>query len=128
LEGFQPCAWLARIVTNLFINDYRRRQKWEAGVTVDDLTASGEIGPATAQTPETALLTQGFDEPIEKALSVLPDALRMTVLLVDVHEYSYQEAAETLQIPVGTVRSRLARARFQLQETLATYAQERGLM
>jgi RNA polymerase sigma-70 factor (ECF subfamily) len=127
LEGFQPCAWLARIVTNLFINDYRRRQKWEAGVTVDNLTAGGDTGPTITQTPETVLLTQGFEEPVERALHALPESLRITVLLVDVHEYSYQEAAEALQIPVGTVRSRLARARFQLQETLAIYAQERGL-
>jgi RNA polymerase sigma-70 factor, ECF subfamily len=133
LEGFKPCAWFSRILTNLFINDYRRDQKWGAGVTVDELTAGGEIGPEqtrtpSSDTPENMLLNQTFAEPIERALAQLPEALRLTILLVDVQEYSYQEAAEMLKIPIGTVRSRLARARFQLRELLDEYGEKRNLV
>jgi RNA polymerase sigma-70 factor (ECF subfamily) len=73
------------------------------------------------------LLEQTLDESLERALAALPDALRLTVILVDMQDLSYQEAAEKLDVPVGTVRSRLARARFQLAERLQGWAQERGL-
>jgi RNA polymerase sigma-70 factor, ECF subfamily len=133
IEGFKPCAWLSRIVTNLFINDYRRQQKWEAGLTVDELTSGGEAGPAQTRSgereaPETALLNQSFDEPIENALSKLPEPLRITLLLVDVQEYTYEEVAEILNIPIGTVRSRLSRARFQLRDALMEYGERRNLV
>lgn len=132
IEGYSPCAWLSRILTNGFLNAYRREKRWEAGVTVEALTAGGETGPpstraADADLPEAALLTATLDEPLERALAALPEALRLTVLLVDVEEYSYAEAAECLKVPIGTIRSRLARARYQLQETLYEYARERGL-
>jgi RNA polymerase sigma-70 factor (ECF subfamily) len=132
-EGYSPQAWLTRILTNGFINDYRRKTRWDAGVDVETLTAGGEVGPAqtraaASDTPDGALVEGIFEEPLERALSALPDGLRVVVLLVDVEELSYAEAAETLKIPVGTVRSRLARARFALQEMLQEYARERRLI
>ena len=132
-EGFSPCAWLTRILTNNFINEYRRKQKWDAGVDVDTLTAGGEVGPQSTHArptdvPESALLETQFDEPLERALNALPDGLRIVVLLVDVEERSYQEAADLLSIPVGTVRSRLSRARYTLQEMLKEYARNRRLI
>ena len=129
LSGGNPCAWLARILTNHFINEWRREKKWGAGVTVDELTAGGEVGPTStrAESADTHLLQTTLDEPLEKALAALPDALRLTVILVDMQELSYQEAAEKLNVPIGTIRSRLARARFQLAEGLLDYARERGL-
>jgi len=129
LEGGRPCAWLARILTNHFINEYNRDKKWNAGVTVDDLTAGGEIGPAATRTggADQVLLRETLDEPLERALAALPEGLRLAVILVDIQDLSYQEAAELLNIPIGTVRSRLARARYQLAEALASYAAERGL-
>ena len=131
LEGFKPCAWFSRILTNLFINDYRRQQKWEAGVTVDELTAGGDTGPTQTRSrelPEEILLNQSFDEPLERALAKLPEALRLTILLIDVQEYSYQEAAEIFNVPIGTIRSRLARARFQLRDGLMEYGEKRNLV
>lgn len=132
-EGFSPQAWLTRILTNGFINDYRRKNRWDAGVDVETLTAGGEVGPpethaSPCDTPDAALLEATLDEPLERALNALPDGLRVVVLLVDVEEMSYQEAAETLKIPVGTVRSRLSRARYMLQEMLQEYARERRLL
>lgn len=130
IPGGRPCAWLARILTNHFINEWRREKKWGAGVTVDDVTAGGEVGPEStrAASAEARLLQETLDEPLERALAALPDGLRLTVILVDIQELSYQEAAEKLGIPIGTVRSRLARARFQLAEGLKDYARERGLV
>lgn len=127
--GGKPCAWLARILTNHFINEWRRERKWGAGVTVDDVTAGGELGPEVTRTEaaDTALFRGTLEEPLERALAELPEALRLTVILVDMQDLSYQEAAERLQVPVGTVRSRLARARFQLAELLQGWGQERRL-
>ena len=120
-------------MTNNFINNYRRSQKWDAGVTVDTLTSGGAAGPKQTQAeardvPGEALLSITLDEPIEYALAQLPDGLRMAVLLVDVQGYSYEEAAQMLGIPVGTVRSRLSRARYQLHDLLRDYAQQRRII
>lgn len=130
VAGGKPCAWLARILTNHFINEWRREKKWGAGVTVDEVTAGGEIGPEStrASGADTVLLQATLDEPLERALAELPDALRLTVILVDMQDLSYQEAADQLKVPVGTVRSRLARARFQLAERLQGWGKERGLV
>ena len=129
IAGGNPCAWLARILTNHFINEWRREKKWSAGVTVDDVTAGGEIGPEAtrAEGADVALLEGTLDEALDRALASLPDALRLTVILVDIQDLSYQEAAERLGVPLGTVRSRLARARFQLAERLQDWGKERGL-
>lgn len=132
-EGGNVRAWLQRILMNLFINDYRRRVKWEAGVTVDTLTAGGEVGPAVtraapADVPGASLLAGTLDEPLERALQTLSEPLRTVILLVDLEEYSYEEAARALNVPVGTVRSRVSRARYQLQELLHAYARERRLI
>jgi RNA polymerase sigma-70 factor (ECF subfamily) len=124
--------WLVRVMTNLFINEYRRRQKWDAGVDVDTLTAGGQSGPPStharaADVPGASLLSGTLDEPLERALDRLPESSRLCVLLVDVEGLDYAGAARALGIPVGTVRSRLSRARFQLQEMLFDYARERRL-
>ena len=132
-EGYSPQAWLLRILTNHFINGYRRMARWDAGIDVETLTAGGEIGPPqtharAAEMPQAALLDGTLDEPLEKALKSLPDGLRSVVLLVDVEDLSYEEAATRLKIPVGTVRSRLSRARYSLQGMLKDYARERRLL
>jgi len=132
-EGYSPQAWLTRILTNHFINAYRRTAKWDAGVDVETLTAGGEVGPPatrarSSEVPDAALLEGTFDEPLERALNALPESLRMVVLLVDVEEMSYAEAAEALHVPVGTIRSRLSRARYMLQDLLREYAKERRLI
>ncbi len=126
-------GYLLRTVTNLFINDYRRHLKWDAGTDVDTLTAGGETGPEqtrarAADIPGYQLEGSALDEPLETALAVLSDASRLVVMLVDVEERTYEEAARLLEVPIGTVRSRLARARQQLRELLYTYAIERRLI
>lgn len=131
-DGRNFRAWLLRIASNGFINDYRRRRKWDADVDVETFTAGGEIGPentraAPGDVPGTMLLEETLDEPLERALARLPDPLRLCVLLVDVEGMEYAEAAKVLEVPIGTVRSRLNRARYLLQDWLREYARERRI-
>lgn len=126
-------AWLIRILTNVFINSYRRSQKWDAQVDVDTLTASGELAPPALQAapddiPGVRLLSVTLDEDLEKALNMLSDILRACVILVDIEGLEYAEAAKALGVPVGTIRSRLARARMQLHDLLQDFARRRGLI
>ena len=131
VTGGSAYAWLLRIMTNDYINSYRHSRRWDAGVDVDTLTRGGEIAPpsahaAPADRPDTALLSGIMDEELETALASLSDPLRMCVLLVDVEGLDYAEAAAALGIPIGTVRSRLSRARMMLHEQLVDYARSRG--
>ncbi len=72
------------------------------------------------------MLGQYLDEDVYKALSDLPPNFRMAVILADIEGLSYKEIAEALQIPIGTVMSRISRARRQLQKSLWQYARDRG--
>ena len=126
-------GYLQRIITNQFINDYRRKIKWDAGTDVETLTAGGQTGPVQthakpADVPGRSLDDETLDEPLETALAALSEASRMVVVLVDIEERSYEEAAQMLEVPIGTVRSRLARARQQLRELLHEYAAQKGLI
>jgi RNA polymerase sigma-70 factor (ECF subfamily) len=128
-EGSNARAWFLRILTNLFLNDYRR-QKWVADVDVDRLAAEGAPGMAAMQAapedqPDAALMAATLDEALERALAVLSTELRVCVVLVDIEGCAYTEAAAILDIPIGTVRSRLSRARIQLHALLYDYAAER---
>jgi RNA polymerase sigma-70 factor (ECF subfamily) len=79
-------------------------------------------------TPEEEVIAKLLREDIERALDALPDAFRIAIVLVDVQGNSYTEAADLLGVPVGTVRSRLARARAQLQRALWQHAKDAGLL
>jgi len=123
-------AWLLRIVTNTYINEFRRRRRqpdfteWEA-VTREDL---GRLSSQSGEAPEQDLLDAALDAQIEQALGQLPDAFRQCVTLCDIHGMSYAEIAGVLAIPIGTVRSRIARGRKILADALADYARARGLI
>jgi RNA polymerase sigma-70 factor (ECF subfamily) len=129
-EGTNARAWLLRILINRYINDYRRRSRWEAGIDVETLTRGGETGPAVthaapADMPGVSLLTGTLDEEIEQALAALSEPLRMCIMLVDIEGLEYAEAAAALGIPIGTVRSRLSRARMALHDLLLAYARKK---
>jgi RNA polymerase sigma-70 factor, ECF subfamily len=130
-EGSDARAWLLRILTNGFLNDRKRRQRWEAPVDWDALTSGGEtaltaaLEAAAQDRPDAALLAGTLDEPLERALAALSPLLRACVVLVDVEGLEYADAAAALGIPIGTVRSRLARARLQMHALLFGYARER---
>ncbi len=130
-HGSNAWPWLLRILTNLFINDLNHRKRWDADVDLDTLTLSGNAGPpqthaAPADVPGMGLLARTLDEELERALAMLSDGLRVCVLLCDMEGLSYEETAQTLGIPIGTVRSRLARARMKLHDLLQDFAKQRG--
>jgi RNA polymerase sigma-70 factor, ECF subfamily len=126
--------WVFRILVNTFIGDRRRQAK-----TPCDLSLRQDDGCAFSlfekvhqpfllwwSNPEERAVTKLLNEDIERALDALPDAFRVAVVLVDVQGHSYAEAAELLGVPVGTVRSRLARARSALQRSLWQHACDAG--
>jgi RNA polymerase sigma-70 factor (ECF subfamily) len=126
-------AWLFKILKNTFINEYRRRQ---AAPPQSDFAAiedafESEIAPEAGgkiKNPEEEALERTFDENVQKALDALPPDYRMAVLLADIEGFSYKEVAEILEIPVGTVMSRLYRGRRLLEETMLRYARSRGYL
>lgn len=129
-EGTNVQAWLLRILTNVFLTDYSKRRKWQSGLDLEALIENGDVGPECRSTtleeqPEAALLAGILDEPLEQALAALSPEMRVCVVLVDIEGADYKEAASALDIPIGTVRSRLSRARLQLHALLFNYAQER---
>lgn len=132
-QGTNIKAWLFRIQTNIFINKYRKKQTEQK--VIDDRPDDEFIQRAAAEEPtwlppETrdAFLKHLLGDEVMRALDDLPFEFRMTVLLADMHDLSYKEIADVLDCPVGTVMSRLHRARKQLQVNLFTYAVERGVI
>jgi len=117
-------AWLFTILHNTWRN--RRRDDARARVAFDSEVAdqAGEIAGAFAatvpETPVTLLMRASFDAELQSALELLPDVFREAVWLRDVEELSYQEIADALDIPVGTVMSRISRGRKQLYQLLVT--------
>ena len=133
-EGTNLKAWLYRILTNTFINQYRaakRRPEQSDIEDVEDLYLYRRLGGLEAavagRSPETQVLESIPDAEVKEALESLPDQFRMAVLLADVEGFAYKEIADILDIPIGTVMSRLHRGRKQLQKRLWEYAVERGL-
>jgi RNA polymerase sigma-70 factor, ECF subfamily len=118
-------AWLFKIQTNSFINDYRKRSRRPKNTSLDDveeyylynhLVESG-VQPAPSIT-EDEILAQIDDADVFQALDQLPDNFRQVVLLADVEGFAYREIADIMDIPVGTVMSRLHRARRRLRDQL----------
>ena len=126
-DGRNFKAWMLRILTNLYINRYRKRQRTGMPSSLDDEEAMEPVAPAD-QVPDRKLLDGLVGAEIEEALAKVPDAFRMTVILSDIEGMSYDEVAEATQVPVGTVRSRLARGRAMLRRQLTEYAQEEGYL
>lgn len=131
-EGTNLRAWLFRILTNTYINTYRAKQRrvQEADLgDIDDLYLYRRIADVdiAARSAEDTLFELFTDGEVKAALEDLPEQFRLPVLLADVEEFSYKEIAEILDIPIGTVMSRLHRGRKQMQKRLADYATERGL-
>jgi RNA polymerase sigma-70 factor (ECF subfamily) len=126
-------AWLFRILNTSAINRYRRQATHPTPVTLpegEEFYLYNQIrdlsGQELSQGAEEEVLGQYLDEDVYKALNDLPPNFRMAVILADIEGLSYKEIAEALQIPIGTVMSRISRARRQLQKSLWQYARERG--
>src|SRR3982750_348898 len=132
-EGTNLKAWLYRILTNTFINSYRARKRRPEQSDIDDVEdlylyrrLGGLEGATAGQSAEEQVLEQITESEIKEALESLPDQFRIAVLLGDVEGFSYKEIAEILDIPIGTVMSRLHRGRRALEKALWERAKERG--
>lgn len=134
-EGTNLRAWLFRIMTNTFINKYnaqqRRPQETELD-EVEELFLFRRLGAFDQskmnQSAEDQLLEFFTDDEVKNAIEELPEMFRLPVLLSDVDGFSYKEIAEMLDVPIGTVMSRLHRGRKMMQKLLYTYAKDRGLV
>jgi len=132
-QGTNLKAWLYRIQTNTFINNYRKNQRNPYQGTIDDLE-DWQLGGAESVTQSTSTRSAEAeaidhlpDSAVKDALQAIPEDFRMAVYFADVEGFSYQEIADIMKTPVGTVMSRLHRGRRMLRELLADYARERGI-
>lgn len=119
LETYQPGSlegWLSRITTNAFLDEVRRRKRRPTVVFPDD---PERVLRGTAPEPEEAIAAARLPDHIQDAIRRLPEEFRVAVVLCDVVGLSYEEIAEQLSIPIGTVRSRIHRGRSQLRKALA---------
>jgi RNA polymerase sigma-70 factor (ECF subfamily) len=125
--GTNARAWLFRILSNTFINNYRKRKREPLSVLspeFDTLTLAAAPDPAAVseRSAEDAVLSQFSYSEVRDALAELPQCYRAAIYLADVEGYAYREVAEMLDVPIGTVMSRLHRARTRLRKRLASYA------
>lgn len=135
---FQPGtnlkAWMYRIMTNLYISSYRSKQKQPQMVSAAD-SADFDLyqtlmthRPRSARSAESIVLESLGDDDVQQKLGDLPDDFRIAVVFADIEGFSYKEIADMLDIPIGTVMSRLHRGRKALQKSLWGLAEERGLI
>src|SRR5450631_3469223 len=119
-EGTNLKAWLYKILTNTFINQYRAKKRRPEQVDLDDVEdfyIFRRLG-----------VLEGIpDSEVKEALESIPEQFRMAVILADVEGFSYKEIADILDVPIGTVMSRIHRGRRQLQKLLWDYATEHNL-
>lgn len=134
-EGTNCKAWLFKILTNTFINRYRKKQR-QRTVFAEDMTVSPlERLCAAAENPiergfadHAEVMSELFGDEVCSALEEVPVDFRIVVLLVDVFDWSYKEAAEIVGCPIGTIMSRLYRGRRILQSRLLDYAVREGIV
>jgi RNA polymerase sigma-70 factor (ECF subfamily) len=124
--GTNAKGWLLTILRNTFINDYRRRKHEPIAMDLDAVEPHAIDRSIQEVDPEGTFFAQIVDAKVLEAIDSLPHEFREVLVLSDVEGMRYAEIAETLQIPVGTVKSRLFRARRQLQSDLYAHAVEMG--
>jgi len=134
-EGTNLKAWLYRILTNTFINSYRARRRRPEESELDDVEdlylyrrLGGLEAVSAGRSAEEEVLEHFTESEVKDAVEALPEQFRMAVLLADVEGFSYKEIAEILDVPIGTVMSRLHRGRRMLQKTLHDFGAARGLV
>jgi RNA polymerase sigma-70 factor, ECF subfamily len=124
-DGSNFKAWMLRIVTNLYINKYRQRQRTPQTGSLED---EGVAEPMSSEfeLPDRLLFDKTLGTEIEQALAAVPIDFRTAVILSDIEGLSYQEIADATEVPIGTVRSRLARGRSMMRKALEKYALREG--
>jgi RNA polymerase sigma-70 factor (ECF subfamily) len=133
-EGTNLKSWLYKILTNTFINSYRSRRRRPTETELDeveDLYLYRRLGGADlasmSRSAEDLVVDQFSEAEVKRAVEALPEPFRLAVLLSDVEGFSYKEIAEILDVPIGTVMSRLHRGRKALQKVLASYVEQKRL-
>lgn len=131
-QGTNLKAWLYRILTNTYINMYRKKQREPFQGTIDELE-DWQLGGAESTTAsssrsaEAEAIDRMPDSTVKAALQSIPEDFRLAVYLADVEGFAYQEIADIMKTPIGTVMSRLHRGRRLLRDLLTDYAVERGM-
>lgn len=128
-KGTNAKAWLFRILKNSYINNYRKKSKQPNQVDYDEVSTFYEtIRAERTDTSdlEDKMFRDLIDDDISQALEELPEDFRTVVLLCDVEGFTYEEIANMLDVPIGTIRSRLHRGRNLLKAQLKDYAEKRG--
>src|SRR6267378_4794805 len=121
-KGTNAKGWLLTILRHAFINEYRRRTRHPETVDIDAIEPFSVFEELQDDDPQGTFFDKIVDDEVLKAIDQLPEQFRETVVLSDVEGMSYEEIARILEVPVGTVKSRLFRARRLLQQTLYDYA------
>ena len=134
-DGTNLRAWLFRIMTNTYINKYNAAKKRPTETELDDVEElylyrrMGTLDQRKmSSSAEDQMMDLFTDDEVKNAIEELPDNYRMPLLLADVDGFAYKEIAEMLDIPIGTVMSRLHRGRKSMQKRLFQFAKERGLV
>jgi len=124
-------AWMLRVMTNLFCNQYRKAERQGEPVDLEEgedvwlwAKAWEQAGNRIDFDPVVHVLSKIGEETIRRAIDDLPEEFRVVVTLADVEQFTYEEIAEAMEIPVGTVKSRLYRGRKQVQKRIWSYLQE----
>ena len=133
-EGTNLKSWLYKILTNTFINSYRSRRRRPNETDLEDVEdlylyrrLGGLEAASAGRSAEDLVLDRFSESEVKEAVESLPDQFRLAVLLADVEGFSYKEIAEILNVPIGTVMSRLHRGRTALEKALFPFAEERRL-
>lgn len=128
-RGTNAKAWLFRILKNSYINNYRKQSKQPYKVDYDEISTYYEsVRSERSDTTdmEQIMYRELLDDEVTRALNKLPEDFRTVVLLCDIEGFTYEEIANMLDVPIGTIRSRLHRGRNLLRTSLSQYANRRG--
>ena len=131
IHSFEPGsnakAWLFQILKNAFINEYRKKSRQPQKVDFEDFKDKNQLEKQSISIDiEQDVYTHMIGDEITSALNSLPVDFRVAIILSDIEGFTYEEIAKITDIPIGTVRSRLFRARNLMKEQLREYAKEKG--